>query len=147
MKMIREILAVTLSVTLFVISLTQDGFYTGAHNPWPGWNILLTGWLELMYLKVNWFANPVLLLAYFFMLIKQYGLAAIASLTSVIFAASFLARKTIVMDTISHITGYGIGYWLWLASFIIMLLSSLYLFYVSRREVSRSIDNSSEKSE
>jgi len=125
-------IGVKISVALFVVSLTQISFYTGAesnqHSYARGFELLLIGWMGLLAYVFNWLANPALLLAYIFVFKRKYENATIASLVSVYFAASFLTRETISAGGDAEIiTGYGTGYWLWLVSAIIMTISSFFL--------------------
>jgi len=152
MKTKIAIAGVKISVALFVISLTQISFYTGVgtsqHSFARGIELLLIGWMGLLAYVFNWLANPALLLAYIFVFKRKYEHATISSLVSVYFAASFLTRETISAGGDGEtITGYGSGYWLWLASAIIMTISSFYLTYLSNREALTAIDNSSKKLE
>ena len=123
---------VKISVVLFVISLTQINIYTGAESNQVsyarGFELLLIGWMGLLGYVFNWLANPALLLAYVFVFKRKYEHATISSLVSVYFAASFLTRETIPNGGDGEtITGYGSGYWMWLASAIIMTISSFFL--------------------
>jgi hypothetical protein len=58
----------------------------------------------------------------------RYRAASVMALTSALLVLSFLLTKTVVSSetpTYSKIIGYGLGYWLWLASAVTLLIASL----------------------
>jgi hypothetical protein len=60
--------------------------------------------------------------------VRQRRSAAACAFAATACAGSFLFCKTIVSDEAgnrSRITGYGLGYWLWLASAAVLLAASL----------------------
>lgn len=122
-NLLRSLL-VAASVVLFAASLPQDAYYGGAdRKPGIGLLCLLFGWLELCHptsAAMAWLANPALLLTWVFSFSPSLRRAAIGcGITSLCLSLSFLLHNEILADESGHyqrITGYGVGYWLWLAS-------------------------------
>ncbi len=120
------------SMLLFIASLTQDCFFIDrAENPraWAnGFGLLMTGWLGVLVGVNAWVANPTLLVAWLAMWSpnhKRYSIG--ASAIALLLALSFLQHESLVTDEAGNrslITGYGIGYWLWIGSIAIALLGS-----------------------
>ncbi len=84
----------------------------------------------------TWLANPLLLASWLF-LGKEPGMALRLSLPATLLTLSFLLFGQIINDEAGHytrITGYGPGYWLWVASAATAFLGSLYLTYGKRKE-------------
>ena len=134
------------SVLLFLASLTQPAYYLAGDNPesWSAsWGLLLIGWMGVFYGVFAWVANPLLLLSWFLCLRGELRAAWIASTAAALLALSFLLHSTIVADevpTYKAVTGYGAGYWLWLASMLIMAAGALRLHLASRSGLERSQD-------
>ena len=126
------------SVLVFLASLTQDAYYLAGDNPdaWAtSWGVLLVGWMGIFYGVFAWLANPLLLLSWILCLRGELRAALIISAAAVLFALSFLLHSTIVASeapTYRAVTGYGVGYWLWLASMLIMAAGTLRLYLASR---------------
>lgn len=121
-----------LSVLLFVISLALDGFYLETKDP-RAWSpciwLLLFGWMGLFAGMVAWLANPVLFFAWICMAVRPLRWGALAAaLLALLLALTFLLHTSIITDEgggRANITGYGLGYWFWLASMIVALLGSI----------------------
>ena len=132
------------SVLLFVASLTQDAYYLAGDNPesWSAsWVLLLMGWMGVFYGVITWLANPLLVLSWILCLRGELRAAVIVSAAAVLLALSFLLHSTIVTSeapTYEAVAGYGAGYWLWLASMLIMAAGSLRLYLASRFRPERS---------
>src|SRR6266496_4452451 len=105
-----------LSVIVFVASLTQNGFYTETHIPKPppsGWYLLLIGLIGVFDGYFEWLANPVLLAAWVFSFAGKNKVA-------------FLFRHAMIASeapTYGKIIGYSAGYWLWLTSGGLVIVS------------------------
>lgn len=112
------------SILLFVASLTQDGFYIDRPDDPRAWSLclglLLVGWIAVFDGVYAWLANPALLVAWIAMWFRpSYKVAVVAGVTALCFSLSFLRHDTIITSeapTYSRITGYGLGYWLWIGS-------------------------------
>jgi hypothetical protein len=118
-----------LSVALYLLCLPFDTFcVSGQCSRWPGWGVLLFGPLGLLVSVTNWtwLANPFLFGAWLGLAIGgklpsvTSGVAALAlSLTALVIAVSFLFQRQIMTNEggiLFPITGYRIGYWIWLSS-------------------------------
>jgi hypothetical protein len=118
-------IGVTISVGVFVVALFNDGFYLDLDEPraWaPGWAELLFGWMSA---SLAWLANPCLFIAWVFALRRQTFIAAGLALFATGLALSFLLVDEMIVNEgggTAKITGYGLGYWLWLASAVTMLV-------------------------
>ncbi len=132
------------SVLLFLGSLTQDAYYLAGDNPeaWSAsWGLLLIGWMGVFFGVFAWLANPLLVLSWLLCLRGKQGAALIVSIAAVLFALSFLLHSTIIASeapTYRAVTGYGVGYWLWLASMLIMAAGTLHLYLAARSGPERS---------
>jgi hypothetical protein len=118
------------SIALFVVCLTQDGFYIEGPNPraWAsGFYLFLLGWLGLLSGTIAWFANPLLISAWVLFWLRRYWIALALGVAALFCALSFLNVDTVVVSeapTFAKVTGYGLGYWLWIASMMVITLGS-----------------------
>lgn len=125
--------ATVLSVVLFLTSLTQDGYYIdrpGDPRAWaPCIGLLLIGWLGVFDGILAWLANPALLAAWIFLNFRSSRrLGAAIGAAAIAFALSFLLYTEILTNEAggtSKITGYGAGYWLWVASGGVAMIGGL----------------------
>jgi hypothetical protein len=124
-----SVVLLAISCVLFVTSLFNEGYYDDRGGP-PAraFLLLLIGWLGLFLGFIAWLANPLLLMGWLLLAVRQRRSAAACAFAATVCAGSFLFCKTIVSDEAGHhsrITGYGLGYWLWLASAAVLLAASL----------------------
>ena len=119
-----------LSVIVFAASLTQKCFYTEVHipkSPPPGWYLLLIGLIGVLDGYFEWLANPVLLGAWVFSFAGKNKLALLLGILASALMGAFLFRHTMIASeapTYEKIIGYGAGYWLWLTSALLMIVSA-----------------------
>jgi hypothetical protein len=120
----RAILAV--SLLLFLICLTQDGFLVEGENP-RAWSsagyLLLFGWLGLLSGVVAWLANPLWVAAWIAFAWRRRRLALGLGLAALLCALSFLKVDTVMVSeapTFAKVTSVGVGYWLWIASMAVL---------------------------
>lgn len=120
-----------LSVLLFVSSLTQYGYYVRRrNNPHDGARcvmLLLIGPFGVFESVYAWLANPALLLAWSLVWFRPAA-AAGAGVAALALSLSFLLHHQIIVNEAgdyAKITGYGLGYWLWIGSIIAALAGSL----------------------
>jgi hypothetical protein len=120
-----------LSCLLFAVCLFNDGYSVergGATTTSPGFLLLCIGWIGLSQGIVAWLANPLLLAGWLFLFARRLYAAATCAFAATICAGSFLFLKTVLTDAggnHSKITGCGRGYWLWLASAVVLFAASL----------------------
>jgi hypothetical protein len=122
-------LVLAASVTLFVASLTQFAFYVDTPGAWNdrAYFLLLIGWFGVLGGEFSWLANPFLAASWFAASIGNRGMALASSICALVFAVSFMRRDTLLASeapSYTRITGLGPGYWLWLASIGLALLSA-----------------------
>ncbi len=118
------------SILLFIASLTQTAYYVSNANDGecPAFLALLTGWVGLgIGGQLAWLANPLLLLSWIFYMRKKKA-ALYTSMGALLVAISFTFYREIVINeagTMGDITGYGRGYFLWLASIGLMAAATI----------------------
>ena len=92
--------------------------------------MLCIGWIGIFGGVYAWLANPILLVAWTFILFHRNGRATILLIASLGLALSFLREKHWERDEsgmhTANITGYGLGYWLWIASIGIALIGCVF---------------------
>lgn len=126
------------SIILYLLSLFSDSFYdNGDANGVFGFEVVIFGCLTVFSggACLTWLANPFLW--YSWTAYKKSNKAFLLSLVSSIFSLSFLLFDTIPNGITlggtdgqyggsidSHITGLGLGYFLWISSSIIYLFGN-----------------------
>ena len=134
-----------LSVIVFAASLTQNCYNIEAHDPKtssPGLYLLLLGPIGVLYGIFEWLANPVLLAAWVFSFAGKSKIALLLGIAASALILAFLFRHTIVASeapTYAKIIGYGAGYWLWLTSAGLMIVSGAMGLVKQRQGRLRSI--------
>ena len=132
-------ISLSVSILIFLLSLTQPAFYIGRSDP-DGWSnslgLLLMGWSGALFggAGLSWLAHPFLLLSWIFFL-KKPKMSLLFNFIAIIFSASFLLFHTIISDeagNYSVITERKTGYWLWLTSIIMLFIFNLVLLYLER---------------
>ena len=105
----------TISIIIYIISLTQEGFCTTAGQCAKGFLDVLIGWMGVLMLDpaaMAWLANPLLFLSW--TIVNRHKKASfIYSVVSLIIMLSFLLFDEIKVNgvgTTSKITYYGLGY-------------------------------------
>src|SRR5262249_32211982 len=123
------VVLLAISCILFVTSLFNEGYSDDrGGRPAPALLLFLIGWLGVFLGFIAWLANPLLLMGWILLAVRRRRSAAACAFAAAVCAGSFLFCKPIVSDDAGHrsrITGYGLGYWLWLASAAVLLAASL----------------------
>lgn len=141
-----KIVALILSILLFIISLTQPAFYIDRSDP-DGWansiGLLLIGWTGTLAggAGLAWLANPLLLFSWIFFF-KKPKVSLRLSVIATFFAASFLMFHKILTDeagNYSTITVRKAGYWFWLSSTSLFSLCSILLYYRYKDTVNTNV--------
>ena len=121
-----------ISVGVYVISLTQKSYCTsgGTCEYFSGFLNLIFGWFGVFMLHIPafpWLANPILL-ASWITFKKKPKLSFILSIVAFVLMLSFLFVNEIIVNdgsTTSIVNFYGLGYWLWVLSSLIMIAGNL----------------------
>ena len=122
---------VAIAICVFFASFFQPAYTDGgsdeAAEPIA---IFLSGWMGIFsgsLACVAWLANPLFFIAVILFL-RNRKAAALICLLAFFFAASFLLAHTIITDeagNYARITQYKAGYWLWLGSIGMLLITML----------------------
>lgn len=120
-----------ISIGLYIISLTQKSYCTtGVCEYFSGLLSLIFGWIGIFMLHapaLPWLANPILIIAW--MIFKKKPKASlILSIISFLLMLSFLFFDEIIDNeapTTAKITSYGLGYWLWVLSSLLLVVGNL----------------------
>jgi hypothetical protein len=135
-----------LSIVLYIACLPFDGFCTsGSCSGWPAYSILIWGPLGLLVSPVHWtwLANPALFAAWIAQLAQGQIPAVILSFMAFIIAISFLVQRAIITNEAgitSPVTGYGAGYWIWLASIVVSWFNSMATIELSSKSSNSNKD-------
>jgi hypothetical protein len=121
---------VILAIAIYVGSLTQRAFYVDNPHVWndPAIFPLVIGWLGIFQGVVAWYANPLLFVAWVLFFIGMRRLATAFLVGAFVLAVSFLSVKSLQASdapTYTDVTGYGAGYFLWLASIFVSAIGAL----------------------
>lgn len=124
-------LVVGISFVLLAISLVNDTFYVdreGSESP-PGYALLFMGWMGMLFGRFFWLANPALIAAWFmFSYRSTRAFAVVPAIVALLLSLSFMLCSQSpngTSGTFSRITGYGAGYWLWIASITVMVVATV----------------------
>jgi hypothetical protein len=118
------------SLALFLLCLTQDGFFVDGDNP-RAWSqagyLLLFGWLGLLAGIVAWLANPLWIAAWIAFALRWHRVALALGIAALLCALSFLTLDTVMVSeapTYAKVTGVGLGYGLWITSMAVLAAGS-----------------------
>ena len=113
------------SVILFIISLTQNAFFIDNKDGCVGYMALIFGFYVVLDTGISWVANLFIILSWAY---RNKKASKYFSFLALVFGISFLFIDKIIIGTnniYSKITGYGLGYYLWVLSFLLMFIRSL----------------------
>ena len=133
-----HVLIVGVSIALYIACLFFESFQiAGVETPYsPSYEMFKVGWLALLSGMVAWLANPLLYLSWFFAILSKDKVTMVTSVLAAALALSFMLHDTIVVGTNpakqAAIVGYGLGYWLWLASALTMGVGSMIILIRNR---------------
>jgi hypothetical protein len=118
------------SVGLFAISLMCDGFYVDGASPraWSlGFGELIAGWYAAAEGIYAWWANPLLLVAWITFRSKSPVVSSLCTVVALAAMVSFLSVHRIEVSEgggSARISGYGVGYWIWILSGLALLVGN-----------------------
>ena len=137
----------SISILLFIISLTQPAFYIDRSNSPDGWSnslgLVLIGWTGTLAgsgAALSWIANPLIFVSWY-NLFRNIKASLITGIFAFIFSASFLLFKTVISNEAGHyslISERKAGYWLWLTS-ISFFLAGLIIVYLKEKSTREKI--------
>jgi hypothetical protein len=121
----------------------EDGRGPNRQATFPGWALLLFGWLGLVSMAkgdlgwgaLGWCANLGFFLATVALMLRQYRIAIPAGAAAVAVAlTSFQLRGIHLGDLVpkGEIVGYGAGFFLWLAAMGLSFVAPTWLFFLTR---------------
>ncbi len=125
MKIKNENLFYYPSVILYLISLTQNAFLINNEGGHFGYLVLIFGFYAVFDTGISWLANFLIIFSWLF---RHKKASLYCSLSALILGISFLFIDKIVMGTnnkYGKITGYDIGYYLWILSFAVMTIGNI----------------------
>ena len=103
---------------------------------WPGWQILLMGWLGVLVGQFAWLANPLWLGGLIFFALRKWtvalilsGLAILPTFNTLTMFVTELPADEGGMNTF-HLVRLRIGFYLWLASLAVLFVGA---FVMKRR--------------
>ncbi len=131
MKSKKQKIFLFLSVGVYIISLTQKGFCINGEpcRYFSGFLDLIFGWLGVFMLHIPafpWLANLFLFVSWSCSK-KKPKASFILSVIAFILMISFLLVDEIISNeagTKSKVVFYGLGYWLWVLSSLVMFLGN-----------------------
>lgn len=129
-----------LSVLLLVVSFMMPTYCTHGDDCGSFGSGFLAFFFGIASLLVGgaylcWFANPFLIIAWFFIKRKPI-IAILSSAIALTIGLLFMTYDEIVINEAGHsaaITGYNIGYWFWLSSMAAVFLGSLWYLITHNR--------------
>ncbi|WP_100615687.1 hypothetical protein [Confluentibacter citreus] len=141
MKKQKKIILIA-SIVIFIVSLTQPAFYID-RTDYDAWSnpigIIFIGWLGAIIgggSALTWFANPLILISWLFV-IKSEKIAIVSGVLASIISFAFLFFDKIVSSeapTYSLITEYKLGYWLWMISICLFTLGIIIIRIIKNQK-------------
>lgn len=122
-------LILLICLILYISSLPFTAVYAKGHEM-SGLACALLGWAEMDGGGIAWLANPLLFIGAFLLLLKQIKISAVLSLIAFGLTFCYLSVGEITVNEAGHkfpITGYGPGYFLWVASCFSLLIGTIIL--------------------
>lgn len=118
---------ISASVILYLISLSQAGYYscvTGGStcSAEDAASLLFFGWMGIFDGIYSWFANPALMAGWLLCYLRKFNEGRIVSIVSALLMLSFLLYTEIETGTTAdvYVKSYGAGYILWIASSLVL---------------------------
>lgn len=115
------------SIALFAVSLGLPVFHTDHNNHWLGLSITVVGWVAALEFIFAWYANPLVALAWFLLLM---GVARKATLLLTAGAVALAATAFFVTDfsnisSRERVLEVGPGLYVWFASMVLALVAAI----------------------
>jgi len=132
---LAENILMLIALMCFSLSLFLPIFFTSAEDINGFW-VLITGWMGLIILQLAWFANPLNLLA-LLMANKRPRVAFLLSLLAFALASNsfiFFEIPTGINYEKVYIQEFGIGFYFWITSHILVLFGLFFGFINSLKK-------------
>lgn len=124
---------ISLSILFLLISLFLPVFFTADGGQFDGFGVLLIGWMAILYLSnglgaIGWYANPLLVIAWLCLVIAKFrkgGLVVLIVSIGIALCSVLMVHKKVLVNEgggTSEIVSTGIGFYIWLASFLICII-------------------------
>jgi hypothetical protein len=122
-------------MAVYALSLTQAGSICMGEScqGWTPISMLLLGFTQFFSLSsfgagIAWFANFALFAAWLLSFLPRFGRAFISSCCALLMALPLLVTRHVLVSesgASEYITSFASGYWLWIGSMGLMVLSTL----------------------
>lgn len=109
-----------LVLILYCVSLALPGLHLVDGEIVEGWRLLLTAWYGALILEFPWFANLPFFLAVIFAAKGKKLAAGLAGCAAFLIGLLSL-RSTMWIEHHTHIDHLGWGFYLWMASFLVLM--------------------------
>ena len=127
-----------LSIILLLISFSQKAYCVDGNcgENWSGLMCFLLGIFSLIFSLsgISWLMNPLMIISYAIPL-NKIKIKVAFSIAALIFGLSFLLFDEIIKYEAGHygqITGYAMGYWIWILDAIVNLMGILIVNYINK---------------
>lgn len=125
-----KILLIASSLILFTIVLFNNCYSTDGKDDTVGSIGLiafLLGWMNASETFIVWFANPLFFLALILLFLHKTAALITASIAFILALSFQLFDEVLINEggTVGKIDALAIGYWLWLASIGLLLLTAI----------------------
>lgn len=121
-----------LSILFLSISLFLPVFHTADGGIFDGFSVMIIGWMAITFANlgvgsIGWYANPLLLIVWAGLALSKFRVAGFVALIvsiGIALCSLLLAHKTVEVNEgggTSEIVSIGIGFYVWLSSFVICI--------------------------
>jgi hypothetical protein len=100
---------------------------------WPGFQVLMMGWLGLLFKQIAWYANPVMVLSLIFLLCRRWLAATVIALAALALAANTLVLFSTELPADEanvnklRLEYLGPGFYSWVASIVAIIIGAIIL--------------------
>jgi hypothetical protein len=131
-KLSVVVCVICLSILFLIISLFLPVFNTADGGFFDGFSVMIIGWMAITFANLGvgsfgWYANPLLLIVWAGLALSKFrvgGLFALIVSIGIALCSLLMVHKTIEVNEgggTSEIVSIGMGFYVWLASFVICI--------------------------